>query len=935
MKLYYFFLLITFSFQYSHAQTNYKTEKEIISHIPGRVIIKFGNDPGLSKTNGKTGIKSVDKILLKAGDFKVNYAFPFLRNSRKAEKKMLENICIVHFSPDYDIEMMIDELNNDPSVVYAEPMRIFQMQDIPNDPQFPSMEWFDRVNAAAAWDEVKGEQGDVVIAVVDGGIDLAHEDLQANIWINEDEIPGNGIDDDNNGFIDDVNGWNFDTDNNNPSLIDGNHGTHVAGIAAAVTNNGKGISSLSWNCRVMTLKMAVLGKSRGVGMGFTSIVYAVNNGADIISCSWGNHSTPSQYEQEVIDFALANGVLIVAAAGNYNNDIDSKEFYPASYRGVLSVGASGSSNDSKPEFSNYGKNVDVFTPGVDILSSIPNDQYDIISGTSMATPLTAALAALVKTQHPDWGPLQVREQIRITCDNIENANPGFEGKMGSGRINAFRAVTENDSPGLQISGVSWQEIEGNGDNIIDAGETIGLNITFTNYLEDGANINIELQSEDPAINIIENQQSINVLNHGDSTELNFVFSTDNSLEDGHVLRFYTGISADNDYEDTDRLRLVITPPQYVTHNTGKLRVSVIDNGNIGAAGFIGASCGAGFIFDGHQFLYESGFLAGTGPDRVSDALRVIFQERKHDFKLAEGQSISIGDTSGIFDRVSHVIFDDRMAENPLNIRVDLQGYTINQPDSAGFIVLEYEIKNENAAPLENIYFGFYLDIDINANAEDLLNHNAAERMVVTQNSINNPDKIAALKLLSEVPGYHHHTFSIAPGVSDFIEFTDAQKFQSMSGGIQEGPSLQNDVSSMTGAGPFTLQPGQSETFAIALFGAGNMAELENTADMVQNLWDIFVGIGENEKLQEEVRFSLFPNPVTDKLNINWESQRTAGISFEVINLNGQVLASKNLPNAIPGRHSLQWQTEDLPAGSYILRMLVDGKPVVAKLFTKY
>ncbi|MBP5973007.1 S8 family serine peptidase [Brasilonema sp. CT11] len=266
----------------------------------------------------------------------------------------------------------------------------------------------DRIQAPEVW--AKGYTGkNVVVAVVDSGVDYTHTDLDNNIWRNRGEIPGNGIDDDHNGYVDDVIGWNFVGNNNNP-MDDNSHGTHVAGIIAA-ENNGFGTTGVAYNSQIMPIKVLDnqgAGTSKSIAQG---IIYAANNGADVINLSLGGNY--SAEDALAIQYATQRGAIVVMAAGNDGTD---KPIYPAALATDwgIAVGAIDQYN-YVPNFSNKaGSNnkIDyVVAPGVDIYSTVPNNKYDYKDGTSMATPYVSGVAALMLSANPNLTPNQVRQII--------------------------------------------------------------------------------------------------------------------------------------------------------------------------------------------------------------------------------------------------------------------------------------------------------------------------------------------------------------------------------------------------------------------------------------------------------------------------------------------------------------------------------------------
>jgi len=320
---------------------------------------------------------------------------------------------------------------------------------IPNDPGWVNQWGPAKIGAPVAWSVVTGTP-DVVVAVLDSGIQLGHEDLSDNLWINPGEIPDNGSDDDGNSKVDDFWGWHFyhkwawDGEKytylpweDNQVADDNGHGTHVAGIAGAEINNGVGVAGMAGGSRLMTVK--VLDQ---YGNGWYSdlaqgIVYAVDNGARIINLSLGG-APSSQTLQEAVDYARARGVLVVAATGNDGGAV----LYPAACEHVLAVAATDQS-DARASFSNHGPQVDVAAPGVDIYSTWPwVGGYFTKSGTSMATPHISGLAALIRGARPHLAVEQVTGIITTTAADVNVATfPGWDEYLGWGRVEAGEALS--------------------------------------------------------------------------------------------------------------------------------------------------------------------------------------------------------------------------------------------------------------------------------------------------------------------------------------------------------------------------------------------------------------------------------------------------------------------------------------------------------------
>lgn len=336
----------------------------------------------------------------------------------------------------------LEDLNNLDGVSFAELYPLYKTTATPNDIH-PAQYGLVKINAMSAWDISTGTK-DVILAIVDNAVLIDHEDLVGNLWVNPDDTE-NGLDEDLNGYADDVNGYDVSDLDNNPRPPVGTtdfspfvHGTHCAGISAATTNNGKGISSIGYNLSIMSVKCAPdLSTGNILPQAYEGVQYATMAGADVISMSWGS-SGSSITGQTIILNAASRGIVLVAAAGNDNV---SSNHFPAAYANVIGVGSTDAA-DLKSSFSNYGSYIDVMAPGSGIYSTLAgsNSSYGNLSGTSMACPLVAGLAGLLLSSEPMLTPIQVEERIKDGCDDISAMNPGFDGQLGAGRINAFRTM---------------------------------------------------------------------------------------------------------------------------------------------------------------------------------------------------------------------------------------------------------------------------------------------------------------------------------------------------------------------------------------------------------------------------------------------------------------------------------------------------------------
>lgn len=352
-------------------------------YLPDRVIVKLAASVPFSKADGLFGVPALDRYAQRYGARSITRLFPSSAPPAHPGDVDLTRIYVVQYSTPIDPFSVARELSALAEVQYAEPWFIYPVSGTatctPNDTS-RSKQWaLDKIQADSAWCVSQGDTS-VVIGIIDTGVQLDHPDLQANVWLNPGEMGldsaghdkrFNGIDDDGDGKIDDWRGWDFggadynapvEDNDPSPTNFSSGHGTHVAGIAGAVTNNTTGVAGVGYRCRLLVVKTSSDNDTRGGGFpyivfGFQGIQYAADRGAKVINCSWGGAGA-SQFEQDVIDYATAKGALVVAAAGNAGT---SEPGYPASYNHVLSVAAT-DRFDVKASYSSFGPAVDVSAP---------------------------------------------------------------------------------------------------------------------------------------------------------------------------------------------------------------------------------------------------------------------------------------------------------------------------------------------------------------------------------------------------------------------------------------------------------------------------------------------------------------------------------------------------------------------------------------------
>ena len=354
---------------------------------------------------------------------------------------------------------LAETLSRDPRVEYVEANLIIHMDRTPNDPRFAELYGLHNtggqggragadISAVKAWDVSTGSRN-VIVGVIDTGIDYNHPDIKANYWRNPGESgvdengkdkSKNGVDDDGNGYVDDVLGWNV-VDNTNDPADDNGHGTHCAGTIGGAGDDGFGVVGVNWQVSLVAAKFLDSSGSGTLDDAVKAIEYTTALGVDMSSNSWGGGGY-SETMDAAIREAEAKDILFLAAAGNDSSDNDRDPHYPSSYEGenIIAVAATDRA-DRMASFSSYGAtSVDVGAPGVGILSSFPGGRFERLSGTSMATPHVTGVAALIKSVYPKATAQEIKARILNTTDRIS----ALEGKtLTGGRVNAFAAL-END-----------------------------------------------------------------------------------------------------------------------------------------------------------------------------------------------------------------------------------------------------------------------------------------------------------------------------------------------------------------------------------------------------------------------------------------------------------------------------------------------------------
>ncbi|MCF7857851.1 MAG: S8 family serine peptidase [Candidatus Cloacimonetes bacterium] len=548
--------------------------------LPNSLIVGFAWDAignrdcilehDLNKGVVETGITSFDQLSRQYGFADLKQRIDFVKdpdwNDQGIFPRCIYNITL---SENDNIDDALRALKNDPNIIFAEYEPVQHIDYVPNDASYNQQWAHQYIQTEPAWDYITGSE-EIIIGIVDSGIKWNHPDLQENIWINEPELNstsggnvmtinwtagtvtgGNGIDDDGNGKIDDCIGWNFfggQTNQSYQGYEDNDHGTHVAGCAGAVGDNYIGCVGAMMTVKLISSRHSPdYTPSSSIYYGDLGIYYCADSGADVINCSFGGPGGSATYNT-AINYAMAQGAIVACAAGNDNLDLAVEPHYPGNATNAVCVAATGPYSDEKAGMSNYGTPVDVSAPGISIYSTIIADNgYASFSGTSMASPIAAGVAGLIKAMHPGLSSTELKNRLEYTCDDIDDLNPGYEGLMGSGRVNAFKGTMYDLIPKLTIAEFMFMEQDGDGDGVANPGETVSLMINLGNdeFWIDAEEITATITCSNTEVTFINDESVFSDIPSGYSgwnSTNPFTFETPAALSD-YILPFTITISA--------------------------------------------------------------------------------------------------------------------------------------------------------------------------------------------------------------------------------------------------------------------------------------------------------------------------------------------------------------------------------------------------------
>jgi len=561
-----FLVMVTLAIAGVNTSPDYAVPNTLVLCFNAKSINSIRGEINVERTKDgqiQIGLPRFDSIARDYGfiDIERRYALVLDPEWEDTNGTHLANVFTITLKDDANVMPAIAALEKESCIIWVDIDAIKQQSYIPNDPLFPQQWHHASINTIDVWDLIDHEnylmainpnnpnpdeqEKEIVIAIIDSGIKWNHPDLRYNMWVNPAELAGgmqinwetgtlsgaNGIDEDGNYRTDDAIGWSFAYQQNNnqsyQSYSGNTHGTHVAGCAAAIGDNDEGLTGTAMMAKIFVTRGAPNNAtSGGIYAGDTAMQYIVTTSLIhhfnvVINCSFGGPRGGDIW-RSAINNAVANGAIVVVAAGNESCDIefgdptnpnyDGLGDYPSNVASAITVAAYGPSGNAA-YFTSYGENVDIVAPGMSIYSTYysgsganAQNTYESTQGTSMASPVAAGVIANMWSVNPTLTAAQVEAKLRATGTQMqENLTGIMAGKLGGGRLNAFKAIFNEHLPSIYLSEQPILiELVGNDDGIPHIGETILINATFTNDIDwiSATDISIELTSNEPGVIII-------------------------------------------------------------------------------------------------------------------------------------------------------------------------------------------------------------------------------------------------------------------------------------------------------------------------------------------------------------------------------------------------------------------------------------------------
>lgn len=839
------------------------------------------------------------------------------------------------YTGNLQLQQALDKIASLGIFEYVEPHVIPKLLYTVSDPSVGSQWHIAKIKADLAWDISKGDTN-VVIGIIDTGTEPNHPDLKNNIKHNYADPIGGG-DNDGDGYIDNFSGWDVVTSvfggsngDNDPTWQGDAHGVHVSGIAAASTDNSTGVAGVGFKCKFMPVKIAdATGK---LTYSYTGIQYAAAHGCKVISCSWGG-AGGGQYGQDIINFATFNNdAIVIAAAGNNG---DETIFYPAYYQNVLSVGNT-TSGDVKNSTSNYNYRLRICAPGTSIYSTYSGGTYTSQTGTSMAAPCVAGAAAIVRSKFPTYSATQVAARLCVTADDIYALNSTtLKNKLGSGRVNLYRAVNDPAMPSILMT--TRNMTDGNDDAFV-INDTVKVTGIYTNYLAPTTNLTATLS-------IVAGTGAVTLLTTGPVT-LGAIstMGTGNNATSPFKIRIKptAGLNTtitckitynDGTYTSFETFDIVVNV-DYLNVYENDISTSVTSKGMQGWNNSPPTQ-GLGFKYNGVNLMYDGGFLIGVPDSAVSDVLRGMAGTPDKDFKSMI--NIKRITTGALSDFDTEGFMSDSAALKPLWVSIHHKSYAWSTPADKKYIMYKYIIKNNGTSTLSNLFAGIGADWDIQGVGGDSnrISFDAGTRMAYTYYTKTN-GYYAGIKLLSHtapVNAYAFDNIDGGTGINPNAGFSNLEKYAGLStmrtdAGLIKPPG--NDVLSMVSTGPITLPVGDSIEVAFALLAGDNLSDIKTSANNAQIKYDLFTS-APSAQVSDLYSLRSYPNPSSGNTIIDVNLPQSGRMELKLYNMIGQDIASIASGEFTSGKHQFNLDVSRLNSGVYYYQLIAGDTKIVRKL----
>jgi len=642
--------------------------------------------------------------------------------------------------------------------------------------------------------------------------------------------------------------------------------------------------------------------------------------------------------QDVIDYAtINNDALVVAAAGN---DGTEDLFYPASYNYVLNV-AWLNQSDVINGSSNYGYAIDVCAPGSSILSTGNGGIYYQSSGTSMASPIVAGAAALVRANYSFLDALQAGEQLKVTADNIYPVNNTFYAdKLGTGRINLYNALNSGIT-GPSIVMTERNVSDGN-DEAFVIGDTLTIDGIYVNYLAPSGSVTVTLTANSTNVNILDGTTSLG--------SLGAFGGTANNTADPFLIKILPGaqlnekvifelLLSDGSYSTTVFFYVLINV-DYINITINDLATTITSKSLIGFNDFSTQLEGLGFVYpytnNGDNLLFDGGLMVGV-PGKVSDHVRADGGNVDQDFtSVSNVQRLPVPVVSE-FDMEG--IFDDSNSPSPLGIEVEHKAFAWSKSGHRKYVIVEYKITNNSGATLDNMYAGIFCDWDIAmGDPTGYLDNLAAtdmNRSLGYAYNTNIAGLYAGVQVLTN-GGFIHYGIDNdgSNGSVDIYNggYPSTDKYTTLS--TMRSTAGERDVSNVVSTGPMNLADGDSILIAFALIAGDDLADLQESADSAYiqyNGFPIPVGIKDNKPNVDVQLEPNYPNPGSDYTSMGFYIPERANVKLEVFNLIGQKLIQVMEGSLDEGSHKYNADISLLSDGVYFYKLTVDGEEFTRKM----